>query len=137
VAYTYSDFEFRDYKTETEDGVFDGNKIPGIPENQVYWDLHYRHPSGPYGFLDLLYVDEMYVDDANTEMNDSYTVVNLRLGHDATYGHWRISPFISINNLFDEEYNSTVIINARERRFFIPAPGTNVYGGFSVAYLFF
>ena len=135
VAYTYSDFEFREYRTE--EGVFDGNTIPGIPENQLYWDLHYRHPGGLYAFLDLLYVDEMFVDDANEHTNDSYTVVNLRLGVDRTFGHWRFSPFVGLNNLFDEDYNSSVVINSRGDRFYEPAPEFNVYGGLSVAYLIF
>jgi len=135
VAYTFSDFEFRDYRTDA--GVFDGNKIPGVPENQLYWDLHYRHPSGFYGFLDLLYVDDMFVDDANKYENDAHTVVNLRLGVDRTYGHWRLSPFVGINNLFDEEYSGSVVVNSAALRFYEPAPGANVYGGLSVAYLFF
>ena len=63
---------------------------------------------------------------------DSYTVANLRLGLERTVGSSIVSPFIGINNLFDESYNTDIRINAFGARYFEPAPELNVYAGVSV-----
>jgi iron complex outermembrane receptor protein len=111
----------------------------------VYGEIFYRHLLGFYGGLEVLYVDAFFVNDENTEKNDSYIVANLRLGYDYAIGHWLLSPFFGIQNLFDEAYNSNVRINAAPRPsgpdgrvlespFFEPAPDFNVYGGLAVTY---
>ncbi len=134
-AYTYSDFFFEEFRTA--DGVFDDNQIPGIPRNQIYGEIAYFHPSGLYGVWNVLFVDEVFVDNANTVKSDAYTLSDLRLGYMKHSGNWEFSPFIGLNNLFDEEYNANVIVNAGGGRFFEPAPGFNVYGGIHLGYSFF
>ena len=84
----------------------------------------------------MLFVDDFPVNNANTEKNDAYTVVNLRLGYEGHIGHWRVAPFVGLNNLTDEDYNGLVRLNALGGRFFEPAPGFNVYGGLRLAYNF-
>ncbi|MBM2830853.1 MAG: TonB-dependent receptor [Gammaproteobacteria bacterium] len=136
-SYTYSDFEFEQF-TSTAGTVFSGNKIPGIPENQFHGEISYYHPSGWYGIWDMLHVDSLYVDNANilANQNPDYHVANLRLGYVREYGNFEISPFLGINNMFNEEYNGNVRINAVGGRFFEPAPPRNVYGGISVRFNF-
>ncbi|MFQ5946203.1 MAG: TonB-dependent receptor family protein, partial [Anaerolineae bacterium] len=132
LAYTYLDATFREF---VKDGVdLEGNAVPGLPPHQVHGELFYRHPLGFYGGIDVLYVNEFFVDDENTEKNDAYTVANLRLGYEHRFGGWTVSPFFGIQNLFDEQYNSNVRINAFGDRFFEPAPDLNVYGGLTVAH---
>jgi iron complex outermembrane receptor protein len=80
AAYTLSDFTF-DRFTDNNGNVFDGNDIPGIPQNLLHGEIAYLHSSGFYVVADVLNVDDFYVNNANTEKNDSYTVANLR----ATY----------------------------------------------------
>jgi iron complex outermembrane receptor protein len=43
-----------------------------------------------------------------------------------------LAPFIGINNLFNHQYVSSVVINAARGRFYEPAPGRNVYLGISI-----
>jgi iron complex outermembrane receptor protein len=134
-AYTYLNFKFEDFKTD--EGNFDGNRVPGIPPNQLYGEVFYKSPSGFYGGLELFYVDDFFVNDSNTEKNSSYLVPNLRLGYQTKlFKHWEISPFLGLNNVFDEKYNSSVRVNASGGRFFEPAPGFNLFGGFSLSYIF-
>jgi iron complex outermembrane receptor protein len=40
-----------------------------------------------------------------------------------------ITPFISIDNLFNKEYFDNIRINAFGSRFYEPAPGINFIGG--------
>lgn len=135
VAYTLLNFKFKDF--ETEEGNFDGKRVPGIPPNQLYAEIFYKNPYGFYGGVELFYVDSFFVNDSNTEKNGNYVVSNLRIGYQKrVFRHWEISPFLGLNNVFDEKYNSSVRVNAAEGRFFEPAPGFNMYGGASLAYVF-
>ena len=52
----------------------------------------------------------------------------------AQFGQWSVAPFVGVNNLFDEEYNSNVRINGFGGRLFEPGPEMNVYGGVTVRY---
>ncbi len=131
-AYTYLDAEFEEFP---KDGVdLSGNKVPGLPDHQIHGELFYQHASGLYGGIDILYVSDFYVTDENDEENDAYTVANLRLGYEYLWENWLFAPFLGVQNLFDEKYNSNVRINAFGGRFFEPAPDLNVYGGLNVAY---
>lgn len=133
VAYTYTDFSFdRSFATP----AIEGNRLPGQPEHQFYAELAYTHASGLYAIFDMLHVDEMYADNANTTENPAYDVANLRFGRDFDFGPWGVSPFFGINNLFDETYNQNVILNGAGNRFFEPAPDRNVYGGLTARYTF-
>ncbi|RMF90219.1 MAG: TonB-dependent receptor [Nitrospinota bacterium] len=132
VAYTFSDFFFEEFRTE--DGVFDDNEIPGIPKHQLHGEIAYFHPSGLYGIWDILFVDKFFADNANTVQNDAYTIANLRLGYVGQFGNWEVSPFLGLNNLFDDQYNANVRLNAFGGRFFEPGPDFNVYGGLSLSH---
>jgi iron complex outermembrane receptor protein len=48
----------------------------------------------------------------------------------------RVSPFVGINNLFDESYNSNIRINAFGARYYEPAPDRNFYGGVTLTFEF-
>jgi iron complex outermembrane receptor protein len=134
LAYTFSDFTYDRY--QTPEGVFDGNRIPGIPRNQLFGEISYRHPSGFFAAWDALCVDDFFADDANTVRNGAYWLSNLRVGHRFRMGRFAITPFAGVNNLFDREYNGNVRINAARERYFEPAPGRNLYGGLGVRYEF-
>lgn len=131
VAYTWSDFAF---DRVVSDPTLEGNRLPGLPENQLYVELAYRHDSGLYLVWDLLYIDEFFVENSNSTINASSTVANLRAGYRADIGGWSVSPFIGLNNMFDENYNSNVRINGFGGRVFEPAPDLHVYGGVNIRY---
>jgi iron complex outermembrane receptor protein len=127
AAYTFSDFEFKNFSDGR--GVFDGNRIPGIPENQAHLDFAWQHASGLYAGWDFLYVGPFFANNANTVDTDPYFVSNLRAGYRWLSDGWMLEPFIGVNNLFDESYMDNVRINATFGRYYEPAPERNVYGG--------
>jgi len=131
AAYTYSDFVF-DRFTDADGDVFDGNQIPGIPKDLLYLDLTWFGQSGLYATWDWTYTGELYADNANQTKVDSSRVSNLRIGLNRLYGDWEIAPFLGINNLFDEDYNDNIRINAFGGRYFEPAPERNAYIGISI-----
>jgi len=132
-SYTYLNFEFRDFRIENE--IFDGNDVPGIPDHQIFANIVYKSDIGFYGGADLFYVSDFFVNDSNSEKNDSYTVLNLRTGFERSfYNKIRLNTFLGLSNILDEKYNSSVRVNAFGDRFFEPAPQFNLFGGFSVKY---
>ena len=133
LSYTYSDFEFETF-VDDNGNDFSGNTLPGTAENVLFGEAIYSHPSGWFGALDALYVDEQFTNNANTAINDAYSIANLRFGFEGTIGSIVLSPFIGLNNLFDESYNANVRINAFGGRYFEPGPERNAYAGVSVRF---
>jgi outer membrane receptor protein involved in Fe transport len=118
------------------DEVYDGNRIPGVPEHLFNLGLTWSHPSGFHAAWDLLYVGRFYADNANEVETDAYLVSNLRSGYRWASGDWIFEPFLGINNLFDEEYFGNIRLNASFGRYYEPAPERNIYAGLSLRYGF-
>lgn len=131
LSYTYSDFKFDDFVSDDGD-VFSGNRIPGIPKDQAFAELSWFGESGLYARWDAAYFGRFFADNANREKVDGYVVSNIRVGYNGFIGDWEWAPFIGINNLFNEKYNSNVRINAFGGRYFEPAPDRNVFFGITI-----
>ncbi len=56
----------------------------------------------------------------------------MRVGWEGTAGKVRIAPFLAVNNVYNRLYVGSVTINAAGGRYYEPAPGRNVYLGFSL-----
>jgi iron complex outermembrane receptor protein len=128
ASYTWSDFTFDNF-VDDNGNDFSGNRLPGLPEHFAYAGLSYDNQSGFSGTLEAFYSGELYANNANSTNVSSYTVANLRVAYTYESGRWQIRPYLGINNLFDERYNSNIRINAFGGRFFEPAPDRNVYVG--------
>jgi len=135
ATYTWSDFTFDEFQGVSGE-VFDGNRIPGVPEQLFNLDLSWSHSSGFYAGWDMLYVGKFYANNANTVETDDYLVSNLRAGFRWEHDQWVLEPFVGINNLFDKEYMGNVRLNASFGRYYEPAPERNVYAGVLVRYGF-
>lgn len=137
LSYTFNDFKFARFPAAAcrADNCA-GNELPGLPRHNFYTELSYTHPSGFFSGIDFQYVSDMFVDNANTERNQAYGVANLRAGYKQTLGDIELTPYLGINNLFDEEYVGNVRINAFGRRYYEPAPELNLYAGVNVRYLY-
>ena len=132
VAYTYQDFVFEEFATGGDD--FAGKDEPGAPPHRVFGGLSYTAPFGLRSVLNVRWVDEYVLNNANTVTNWAYTVVDLRFGWDARWGDTDVRPFIGIDNLLDERYNSSAITNAFGGRYYEPSPGREVYAGMTFGF---
>jgi len=135
ATYTWSDFVFDEFRG-VDGQVYDGNRIPGIPEQLFNFDLTWAHSSGFYAGWDLLYVGSFFADNANEVETDDYLVSNLRAGFRWGGEKWVFEPFLGINNLFDEKYMGNIRLNASFGRYYEPAPERNIYGGILLRYSF-
>jgi len=139
LAYTWSDFTFKDFIEPAGAAgfnVYDGNRIPGVPEQQANLDFAWQHASGFYAGFDLLYVGAFFANNANSVKTDPYIVATMRAGYRRVSGSWTLEPFIGVNNIFDELYMDNIRLNATFGRYYEPAPERNVYGGVELKYGF-
>ena len=128
ASYTWSDFRFDNF-VDDNGNDFSGNRLPGLPQHFAYVGLTYEGDSGFFGTLEGFYSGDLYANNANSVEVSSYTVANLRFAYEFNSGQWIIRPYLGINNLLDESYNSNIRINAFGGRYFEPAPERNYYAG--------
>jgi iron complex outermembrane receptor protein len=130
LSYTFQDFTFDVFRTDTAD--FSGNKEPGAPGHQFYLGASFAAPEGLRASAQARRVAAYPVNNANTFENWAYTVVDLRLGWDGVWNNITVQPFLGIENLLDERYNSSTISNSLGNRYYEPSPGREFFVGVTV-----
>ena len=65
----------------------------------------------------------MAVDDRNTDRAPGYGVVSLAAARTLDLAGRKPRLFVRVDNLFDQRYSGSVIVNEGNGRFFEPAPG--------------
>jgi iron complex outermembrane receptor protein len=96
--------------------------------------LRYQSERGLRAILETSYSGDLYANNANTAVIPSYTVTGMRVSYDFERGPWLFRPYVGVNNLFDEKYNSNIRINAFGGRYYEPAPERNAYAGVVVTW---
>ena len=132
TSYTWNDFTFVD--DGLDNAAFEGNELPGVPQHHLFARLTLSR-AWWFAELEADYTSSYYATDSNAEAsrNPDATVFDVRLGLTRQLLRTGLSPFIGVNNVFDERYFSSVVINAAGARYFEPAPGRNIYFGVGVA----
>lgn len=137
VAYTYSDFSYKTF-TDKNGNNFSGKALPGLPRNTLHLALNYQshQRNGLFANLDILYLDQFALNNANTEYMESSLLTDLRAGLRFAKRDTSIEPFIGISNLFNEVYSANARINAFGGRFYESGPKRNLYAGLSIRHNF-
>jgi len=119
AAYTRIEAEFReDFGTAAA-----GNRLPGVPESQLYGELAWRHAeSGFRAALEVLHRSSVAVNDTNTEFAGAYTVASMVFGLRQQGERWRVTEFLRVDNVVDRTYVGSVVVNDGNARFYEPAP---------------
>jgi iron complex outermembrane receptor protein len=132
TAYTYNNFIFID------DGIpasaFEGNDLPGVPQHHVFGRLRVQPHKYVSVELEDEYTGKYFADDANKATNAPANIVDGRVLLDFRTGGTSLRPFIALNNITNEHYNSSVVINAAGARFYEPAPARNLYVGATLGF---
>ena len=129
-AYTWQNFRFVQFAPGGSD--FSGNLEPGSPPHRLFAGFNHVAPFGLRSGMTVRWVDDYTLDNANTVFNWAYTVVDLRFGFEASWGGVEVRPFVGIDNLFNEIYNSSTITNAFGRRYYEPSPDREYYVGLTI-----
>ena len=121
-----------------------GNKIPGIPQSFTFADITWKSQGFGQGFgnvgakssalgtqagLEFTQAGKLFANDVNTVSADGYNSLNLRASHGWKLGSASLTAYARIDNLTDERYAGSVIVNQAAGQFFEPAPGRNWTAG--------
>ncbi|NDL72191.1 TonB-dependent receptor family protein [Vreelandella alkaliphila] len=132
-ALTLARYEFDTFATPSE--RFDGNRIPGLPEQTWVNQLTWESLGQRFATLETEYVGDLVADNANETTVDSYWLLNLRIGDGWQLSEdTRLSAYLGLRNLLDEEHYANVRLNGTFGRFYEPAPGRSVYGGVELSF---
>jgi iron complex outermembrane receptor protein len=120
----------------SDDGItYDGNLLPGIPDQSMVLQLIWKPLTKMKVALDTGYTGKQFLADNNAETYPGYWLANLKWSFESdTKKAGRLTCFLGINNLTDTRYASMLVINARaagsnEPRYFYPGLPRHVYFG--------
>jgi iron complex outermembrane receptor protein len=133
ASLTWSDFKFDEF-VDNNGRDFSGSRMPGVPEYFAYLGLHYQNNKGFKTTFETSYSGNLFANNANTVEVSDYLVSSLRATYDIQTARLMFRPYVGINNLFNEYYNSNIRINAFGGRYYEPAPERNVYAGVVIRY---
>lgn len=146
AAVTYSDFQFDDYRILDADGAeqvaYDGNDLTGIAPWVVNAGINIESRHGFYFSGNYFFSDQLPLNDANSDYNPSYQVLNAKLGfRTKIMKSLAIDLYAGANNMADERYSSMNALNATAYgsggpAYFNPSPERNFYTGFNLKYIF-
>jgi len=143
LAYTYLDATYSDaYRTctatpctvPTTVPVAAGNRLPGIPNNNIYAAIRFGHDQGWYVSLNAQYLSDVATNDVNTVMAPSYELFGASGGYSMELGRCNLSAFVRVNNILDKDYVGSIIVNDGNGRFFEPAPPRAFWGGINITW---
>ena len=120
-------YRFESFKFIEND--FSNNVMPGIPKSQHNIKIKYKNESNFNLVVGLKRVGKMFADNSNKTEIDTYSSISVKMSKNLNLFETSITPFISIDNLFNEEYFDNIRINAFGSRFYEPAAGINFVGG--------
>lgn len=146
AALTYSDFWFDDYKELDEnDNVLDdysGNKLTGIAPWILNLGVDLEFDFGFYFNGNFFYKDKLPLNDANTDHQSSYGLLNTKIGYKAKFlNYFDVDIYAGVNNINNTLYSSMSALNASSYggnapAYFNPSPKRNGYVGMSLKYKF-
>ena len=140
VSYTLSDHSFVQFIDDDDD--FSGNELTGVPKHRVNAGIRLEKNKQFYWNTTYQYVGEIPLTDANSLYSEAYGIFNTRLGYTREFSRvFSAGVDFGINNIFDESYAQSVLINAvgfggAEPRYFYPGNDRNFYGGLRLQYEF-
>ncbi len=127
------------YRTfEVDEVDFSGNRVPGLAPYKIEGIVRVG-PESLFAEIRGEMSAAIPGDDSNTPEAESpaYELVDFRAGaNEVNLFGLRLSPFIGVTNLFDRQYNTSVVVNAQGGRHFEPGPGRSLYFGSSFAVQF-
>lgn len=146
AAVTYSHFRFDDYKIldaqSQVKAAYDGNELTGIAPWVVSAGFNMETKAGIYFYGSYFFNDRLPLNDANTDYNPAYQVLNAKLGFKRNLSkHFGINIYAGLDNITNRRYSSMTALNAvafggGSPAYFSPSPARNGYGGLNVKYIF-
>jgi iron complex outermembrane receptor protein len=98
--------------------VDSGNKLPGIPQSfissELAWTSETTGSANRDGLrlgIELVQAGRIYANDTNIESADGHTIFNLSASQRWSLGKGGVTAYARVNNVGDEHYVGSVIVN--------------------------
>lgn len=117
-------------------GEWDGNRLPGIADTQLYAQLRWEPWLDPRLSLAVMgrHRSDVATGDDNQTFAPSSTVWDFTVRSQHFWCHWSLDIWAQLANVTDERYVGSVIVNQGNGRSFEPAPGRNLSAGLALDY---
>ncbi|MBK7425640.1 MAG: TonB-dependent receptor [Saprospiraceae bacterium] len=133
LTYSNSFNQFIDFTDDEK--VFDGNHLPGIPNQTFQSILQWKM----FSFLELIthiqYTGDQYLNDANSIHYDGFWTSNIKFNVPLEFSKARLlNMYFGVNNITNTRYASMLIVNAiapgnTEPRYYYPGMPGHFYFG--------
>ncbi len=138
LSYAHSLNRFIDFK---DDGnTYDGNRLPGIPDQTVYMQFTWDPFHAMEIFADVYYAGDQYLNDINDENYQGYMVSNMKVSSEFIVKKaGKINLYAGINNITGTHYASMLVVNATatggaEPRYYYPGLPRHAFAGVMVTF---
>jgi iron complex outermembrane receptor protein len=128
LAYTYLEATVRDPYLLSGAIVAAGSRLPGVPEQQWNARLQYR-PGAWQWAAEVVASGDTVVNDLATEKAAGYALLNLEAARRWQLAQGTLRAFARLDNVLDQRYIGSVIVNDGNQRYFEPGPDRRVSVG--------
>ena len=136
-ALTWMEAEYAASFTAGGATVPSGSRLPGVPRLNASLELAWEAARGVTLSAEALHRGDMTVDDRGSGRKaPAHTLLNLALATEQTQGAWTFEQLLRLDNVFDREYVSSVIVGQAQGRYYEPGPTRSWYAGVSLRYGF-
>lgn len=102
-----------------------GSRLPGVAEGQWFSRAAWTPVAAWQLAAEFRYVDAVPVNDVNSEAAPSYGVVDAEISH--RWPQHGLRALLKLDNLLDEQYAGSVIVNDANGRYYEPARGRSLF----------
>ena len=99
-----------------------GNRIPGTAQSVTAAEVAWQPGRGWQGGVELRRSSRVYVNDTNSDAAPPFKTLALHAGYVFDLRDWTLSATVRVDNVLDQRYAGSVIVNEGNGRFFEPAP---------------
>lgn len=130
-------YRFVDFVDDGND--YAGNVLPGIPSVMVYTGMTWQPFSSLKANVHYRFTGSQWLNDGNTVQADAWQLVDAKIAYDFIHlQRAKIALFAGVNNLFNVNYASMVLVNAPSfggsiPRYYYPGQARNVFMGLAVS----
>ena len=114
--------------------ALDGQRIPGIAHTNAYMQLNYLpwEDARLRASLTSQYRSRVAANDSNEVFAPSFVLWTAGLNSQQNLAEWTFEQWLRVDNLLDEKYVGSVVVNQGSGRAFEPAPGRQLSAGLRV-----
>jgi iron complex outermembrane receptor protein len=129
-SYSQGNYIFKEFNDNGNN--YNGNKIPGIPNNVLTISVEHKTKKELSLNLNFKKIGAIYANNSNTTKVDDLSTLNFKIGKEIKLSKSVIYPFLIINNIFEKKYFDNIRINAFGGRHYEPAPERTIFGGLRI-----